>query len=137
VVSTQEEPLTRAALVTSTGVDGMTHVLNSAGIGPYFPRLQAWRKLIDAPVTLAYAKQAWAQLKRLNGGKLPPMGDTARLRAIRMLEASDGASGGAGLFEDQNAEYRDAVMEDLHRQIRAYVMANRAAIEREVQGSLP
>jgi hypothetical protein len=47
------------------------------------------------------------------------MGDTARLRAIRMLEATDEASGGTGLFEDQDAEYRDAVMEELPRQIRA------------------
>jgi hypothetical protein len=121
-----------AALVISTEADGMTHFLNSAGIGQYFPKLQAWCKLIDAPATLAYVKRATAQLKRLNGGRLPQMGDAVRLRTIRVLEANDEASGGTGLFEVQDAEYRDVVMEELPRRIRAFVTMNRAAVEGEI-----
>jgi hypothetical protein len=121
-----------AALMISAGVDGMTHFLYSSGIGTYFSKLQAWAKEIDAPVTLAYAKSATAQLKRLHGGKLPPMSDAPRLVTVRDLEVQDEASGGAGLFEVQDAEYRDAVVEELPRRLRAYLSAHQTRIEREI-----
>ena len=122
---------TLVALHTSLAVDGTTHFLLSYGVGAGFSKLAAWAKTIGATATAAYAKDATAELKRLNGGKLPPMGDVNRIKAIRALEQGDEANGRAGLFVELDDAHRSAVVAELPGRIRDYVTTHRADVERE------
>jgi hypothetical protein len=119
-------------LHASMAVDGTTHFLLSYGVGKGFSKLAGWAKKIGATTTVAYAKDASAELKRLNGGKLPPMGDANRIKAIRALERADEANGGAGLFLKIDESYGPSVAAELPARIRAYVTTHLAEIEREL-----
>jgi hypothetical protein len=118
-------------LHTSVAVDGMMHFLKSWGVGRHFTRLPAWGKKIGATATATYARVTGAELKRLNGGKLPSMTDAKRIPVLDHLEKQDQARGGTGLFEAIDADFRDAVLEELDVRLRAYVAANLTAIETE------
>ena len=120
------------AFATSVEVDGMTHFLNSAGVGAFFGKLEGWAKTIEASTTREYVKGATAHLKQLNAGKLPPMKDSSREAAIKRLESRDRDAGGRGLFEALDEEYGQLVIAELSRKIRDYVGRNRGEIEHVV-----
>jgi hypothetical protein len=120
------------ALATSVGVDGMTHFLNSAGVGAFFGKLEGWAKTIGASTTREYVRAATAHLKQLNGGKLPPMKDPARQAAIERLESRDRDAGGRGLLEALDSEFGQLVTAELPKKMRDYVRRNRAEIEQVV-----
>jgi hypothetical protein len=120
------------ALAVSAEVDGMTHFLNSAGVGESFGKLAGWAKKVGATNTREYANAAAAQLKRLNGGKLPSMKDGPRQTAIRRLEEKDEASGGRGLFDALDEEYGQLVSAELAAKIRAYITEHRGDVERSI-----
>ena len=108
------------------------HFLYSVGIGRYFPKLATWAKKIGAPTTVAYAKAASAELKALNGGTLPSMGDARRIATMHALEEHDEAAGGRGLFDGLDQEYRVLVTAELTQTLRAYVREHVEEIEREL-----
>jgi hypothetical protein len=120
------------ALATSVAVDGMTHFLNSAGVGACFGKLERWAKTIGASTTREYVRAAVAHLKRLNGGKLPPMKDTAREAVIARLESADRDAGGHGLFDDLDDEYSGLVAAELPSRLRDYAAQHRAEFEHVV-----
>lgn len=118
-------------LHTSVAVTGMTHFLKSWGVGCHLTRLSAWSKRIGATTTAAYARAASAELKRLNGGRLPSMADSRRIPALEQLEDEDQASGGTGLFDTIDDAFRDSMLKEFGPRLRAYVTANVASIEAE------
>ncbi len=109
----------------------MVHFLHSFGVDRYFPKLGGWAKTIGATTTVAYVKAASAELKRLNGGKLPPMGDQPRIAVIHELEQQDEAAGGRGLFVELDEEYGVLVVAELAMQLRSYVKAHLKDVEAE------
>ncbi len=109
----------------------MVHFLHSFGVGRYFPKLGGWAKTIGATTTVAYVKATSAELKRLNGGKLPPMADPPRIAVIHELEQQDEAAGGRGLFVELDEEYGALVVAELAKKLRAYVKSHLKAIETE------
>lgn len=117
------------ALSKSASVSGMVHFLHSYGIGRYFPKLAGWARTIGATATVEYAKAASTELKRLNGGKLPPMADQPRIAVIHELEEQDEAAGGRGLFVELDEEYGVLVVAELAKKLRAYVKAYLNEIE--------
>ena len=120
------------AFATSVEVDGITHFLYGAGVGAFFGKLEGWAKTIEASRTREYVRAATAHLKQLNGGKLPPMKDSAREAAIERLESEDRDAGGRGLFEALDEEYGQLVTAELSRKIRDYVGSKSGEIEQVV-----
>jgi hypothetical protein len=117
------------SLATSVAASGMTHFLLSHGVGQYFPKLAAWAKTVGATETAAYATAATVELKRLNGGKLPPKADAPRIEAIQRLEHEDEAAGGRALFFALDEEYRGLVVTEIPARLRAYVREHQTEVE--------
>ena len=112
----QQPPLGKAlwtlnALSVDLLADGTVHFLRS--MGTEARRLADYARMIGASVTEEYATAMVAELKRLNGRRLPPETQGSMGELMDRLEDRDMRAGGTGLFESLDERYVAAVAAEI------------------------
>jgi hypothetical protein len=101
---------------------GMLYVIDW-NIGDHFHDVVKWAKLIEAQHTVDYFTAAAAHFPR----KRVPKEREARRRLYRKLSPD------LELFTPLDDRYREKVLAELPRRFRAYLKANRAAVEKKLE----